>query len=138
MADWSDVEAIVATLPGVQTGSSYGNRAWKVGTKTFAWERPLGKGDLAALGETAPDGPILGVRVADLSAVEQVLAEPGACFTIPHFNGYPAVLVRLDDADLDELTELLTEAWLCRAPKRLAASFQASRFGDAEPRDPRG
>jgi len=48
-------------------------------------------------------------------------------FTTPHFDGYPAVLVRLPDAELDLLEEIVTEAWLARAPKRLAAAFLEAR-----------
>jgi hypothetical protein len=92
--------------------------------KTFAWERPLRRADLLALGDAAPAGPILGVRVPDLGAKEALLADdPDVYFTTPHFNGYPAILVRLGEIAVPELDELLTEAWLCRAPKRLAAAY---------------
>jgi hypothetical protein len=80
------------------------------------------------LGDTAPLGEILGVRVADLDVKEQVLAETSdAVFTIPHFDGYAAVLVLLDDVELDELEELITESWVSRAPKRLLAAYLASQ-----------
>jgi hypothetical protein len=83
--------------------------------------------DRAALGDAAPDGPVLGARVPDLGAKEALLADdPSLYFTIPHFDGYPAVLVHLDRLDVTELTELITEAWYARAPKRLAAAFRAS------------
>jgi hypothetical protein len=85
------------------------------------------RGDLEALGGAAPDGPILGAHVPDLGAKEALLAaDPAVYFTIPHFNGYAAVLVRLDVIAPAELEELVTEAWLCRAPKRLATDW-ASR-----------
>jgi hypothetical protein len=130
MAAWDDVDRLARTLPGVEESTSYGNRAWKVKDKAFAWERPLRKSDLEALGDAAPDGPILGARVEHLVAKEALLAdEPGVYFTTPHFDGYPAVLVRLDAIAPAELEELLAEAWLCRAPKRLAQAFLDERGG---------
>jgi len=124
MADWSDVDRLAGEFPGVETGTSYGNRAWKVGGKGFAWERPLRKTDLEALGDAAPEGPILGVRVEHLVAKEALLADdPGVYFTTPHFKGYPAILVRLDRIGLSDLEEVIVEAWLCRAPKRLVQAY---------------
>jgi hypothetical protein len=88
------------------------------------WERPLRRADVEALGDDAPDGPILGVHVADLGVKEALLADdPEVYFTTPHFNGYPAVLVRLDRIATDELGELIVEAWLLKAPKRLAKEY---------------
>ena len=49
--------------------------------------------------------------------------DPGVYFTTPHFDGYPAILVRLDSIDADELNEVIVEAWLARAPKRLAREY---------------
>jgi hypothetical protein len=92
--------------------------------KGFVWERPLRGADVRALGDEAPDGPILGVRVEHLGAKEALLADASdVFFTTPHFDGYPAVLVRLDRIAVDELNELIVEAWLCRAPKRLARQY---------------
>jgi hypothetical protein len=92
--------------------------------KGFVWERPLRKGDLDALGADAPDGPILGARVADVGVREALIADdPAVFFTIPHFDGYPAILVRLGEISEPDLTELITEAWLLRAPKKLATEF---------------
>jgi len=130
MADWDDVDRLARELPGVDEGTSHGNRAWTVRGKGFAWERPLRRSDLEALGDTAPEGPILGVRVEHLVAKEALLADdPGVYFTTPHFDGYPAVLVRLAEIETGELEELLAEAWLCRAPKRLAREFLEARGG---------
>jgi hypothetical protein len=124
VATWDDVERIALALPETEEGTSYGNRSWQVKGKTFAWERPLRKADLRALGDDAPDGPILGARVEHLVAKEALLADdPGVYFTTPHFDGYPAVLVRLERIGSGELEELITEAWLDRAPKRLAKTF---------------
>ena len=124
MADWGDVDRLARALPGVEESTSYGNRAWKVGGKGFVWERPLRASDRKALGDAAPDGPILGVRVEHLVAKEALLADdPDVYFTTPHFNGYPAVLVRLDVITLADLRELTVEAWLAKAPKRLAKTY---------------
>jgi hypothetical protein len=127
MADWDDVRRIVAALP--ETSEEEGETiGWRVNGKPLAWERPLRTSDLAALGDAAPDGPILAARVPGLGAREALLADdPDVYFITPHFAKYPAVLVRLPDISVPELEELLTEAWLTQAPKRLAASFLASR-----------
>lgn len=125
MASWDDVRRIATALPGVTERPAYGVPAWRVGDRMFAWDRPLRRGDLDALGDRAPDGPVLGARVPDLGAKEALLADdPAVYFTIPHLDGHPVVLVRLDAIEVDELAELLTEAWLCRAPKRLAERFR--------------
>jgi hypothetical protein len=124
VAGWDDVRRIAMKLPETNESASRGMLQWQVKDKGYAWERPLRRSDLEALGDAAPDGPILGVRVPDLGAKEAVLAsDPSVYFTTPHFNGYPAVLVRLDLVAAPELEELLAEAWLCRAPKKLAAQY---------------
>jgi hypothetical protein len=128
MATWEDVRRLALALPQtVERSSRDGLPGWSVRDKTFAWERPLRRGDLEALGDAAPEGPVLAVRVPDLGAREALLATDGdACFTIPHFDGFPAVLVRLDEAALPLLEELLAEAWLSQAPKRLAREYLES------------
>src|SRR5262245_46382762 len=99
MATWDDVSRIAAALPEtVEVGGGDDLLSWKVRDKAIAWDRPLRKGDIAALGDAAPDGPILAIRTPDLSAKEALLADdPAVYFTTPHFNGYPAVLVRLEE-----------------------------------------
>jgi hypothetical protein len=68
------------------------------------------------------------VRVEHLIAKEALLADdPGVYFTTPHFDGYAAVLVRLDEIALDDLVEVIVEAWLCQAPKRLAREYMEAR-----------
>lgn len=115
---------IALALPGTDEGVSWGTASWRVRGKGFVWERPLRKGDLDALGADAPDGPILGARVADVGVREALIADdPAVFFTIPHFDGYPAILVRLGEISEPDLTELITEAWLLRAPKKLATEF---------------
>lgn len=128
MATWDDVRRIALALPETtERGSHDDLPAWLVRDKLFVWERPLRRGDLAALGDAAPDGPILGARVPDEGAKAALVGDdPELYFTTPHFDGYPAVLVRLDRIGVEELTELITEAWLTRAPKRLAARFRTT------------
>jgi hypothetical protein len=124
MATWDDVERLALELPETAEVTSRGHRQWRVKDKLFVWERPLRGSDLEALGDAAPDGPILGARVEHLVAKEALLAdEPDVYFTTPHFEGYPAVLVRLDAIGVEELRELVVEAWLARAPKRLATAY---------------
>lgn len=124
MATWDDVDRLALALPETTADVSRGQRRWNVRSKGFVWERPLRQSDLKALGAAAPAGPILGVRVEHLVAKEALLADdPAIFFTTPHFDGYPAVLVRLEDISTGELEELVTEAWLSRAPKRLAKTY---------------
>ena len=124
MATWSDVRRLALALPGTAERSSRGLPQWRVKDKLFVWERPLRRADLEALGAGAPDGDILGARVADLGVKQALIADaPGVYFTTPHFDGYPAILVRLDRIGGAELSELISEAWLARAPKRLAGEY---------------
>jgi hypothetical protein len=128
MATWDDVRRLALALPATTEGSSWGNLAWKVQDKAFAWERPLGKKDRADLGDAAPEGDILAVRVADVGVKDALIADsPHVYFTMPHFNGYPAVLLRLEEIDEAELAEIIEDAWLDRAPKRLAAQYRQDR-----------
>jgi hypothetical protein len=127
-ANWEDVRRIALGLPETSERPQWGNASWRVRNKPFVWERPLRPADLRALGDAAPDGPILGVRVEHVGAKEAMIADdPGVYFTTPHFDGYPAVLVRLDEIALDELEEVIVEAWLCQAPKRLARDYMEAR-----------
>jgi hypothetical protein len=129
MADWDDVRRLALALPETGEKASYGGATgWNVKGKGFVWERPLRRADLDALGLVEQEGPVLGAMVPDLGAKEALLAsDPDVYFTTPHFDGYAAVLVRLDRIDAAELEELVVEAWLARAPKRLAATFLAAR-----------
>jgi hypothetical protein len=130
VADWDDVRRSALALPETSEGESRGLRGWSVKDKGFVWERPLRTSDLAALGDAAPDGDILCARVENVVAKEALLqTEPDVYFTTPHFNGYPAILVRLERITPAELDELAAEAWLAVAPKRLAAAFLADRDG---------
>jgi len=124
MPTWDDVRRIALGLPETTEATSWGHAHWRVKGKGFVWERPLRRSDLEALGDAAPDGEILGARVEHLVAKEALLADdPGVFFTTPHFDGYAAVLVRLDEISVGDLEEIIVEAWLCRAPKRLADEY---------------
>jgi hypothetical protein len=124
MATWDDVRRIALELPETSEEISRDLRHWRVKDKGFVWERPLRRSDLEALGDAAPDGPILGARVEHLVAKEAMIADdPSVFFTTPHFDGYPAVLVRLERIGLEDLREVIVEAWLARAPKRLAEAY---------------
>jgi hypothetical protein len=117
MADQSDVRRIVLGLPQVEEAA--GEFAFRVGGKLIAW---------AWLRRAAPGEPrvaspdVLAMRVANLREKEELLAaDPEKFFTEAHYDGYPIVLVRLPAVGERELTELLTDAWRSRAPKRLIA-----------------
>ena len=124
MATWDDVAGVVGELQLTEERSPH---EWRVGKKLIAWERPLRKSDydaLTAVGVEPPQGDILGVRVADEGVKFALIAdEPELYFTTPHFDGYPAVLVKLAAIDERGLRELIVEAWLTQAPKRLVQEF---------------
>jgi hypothetical protein len=124
VASWDDVREIALSLPETSERTSRDLQSWLVRKKGFVWERPLRKADLRALGDEAPTGPILGAYVEHLVAKEALLAsDPEVFFTTPHFDGYPAILVRLDRISVEDLREVIVEAWLARAPKRLAKEY---------------
>jgi hypothetical protein len=124
MASWDDVRRIALALPETEERVSRERAQWRVKDKLFVWERPLRQSDLRALGADAPDGPILGARVEHEVAKQALIADdPDVFFTTPHFDGYPAVLVQLEKISVEDLDEVIVEAWLVRAPKRLAQKY---------------
>ncbi len=124
MATWDDVRQIALALPETSERVSRDLNQWRVKDKLLVWERPLRRADLEALGDRAPRGPILGARVEHLGAKEALLAsDEGVFFTTPHFDGYAAILVRLDRITVADLDEVIVEAWLARAPKRLVKAY---------------
>ncbi|MGI9185366.1 MAG: MmcQ/YjbR family DNA-binding protein [Solirubrobacteraceae bacterium] len=124
MASWDDVRELALALPETDERPSRGHAFWRVKGKGFVWERPLRESDRKALGDATPEGPILGVRVEHLGAKQALLQDnPELYFTTPHFDGYAAILVRLDRIGLEELREIIVEAWLCRAPSKLAKAY---------------
>jgi len=125
MATWDDVRELALALPGVEEATSRGTAVWRVG-KLVVWDRPMLKPDLKELGDAAPDGPIMGAAVADEGEKRALIAaEPELFFTISHFDGYKAVLARLDRIPRDRLAEVITDAWLAVAPKKLVAAYEA-------------
>lgn len=124
MASWTDVERLALGLPETAEGTSRELRVWQVKGKTFVWDRPLRPKEVEALGGDAPEGPILAAWVEDLGAKQAMLADdPGVYFTTPHFDNYAIVLARLQRLGAEELRELVVEAWLARAPKRLVKAY---------------
>ncbi|HTZ87463.1 MAG TPA: MmcQ/YjbR family DNA-binding protein [Solirubrobacteraceae bacterium] len=128
MSTWEDVQRLALALPEADERVSREKRQWRVKDKLFVWERPLRAKEAEELGERAPDGPVLGARVEHLGAKQALLEDdPRVYFTTSHFEGYAAILVRLDRISRNELEEVVTEAWLARAPKRLVEAFLQQR-----------
>lgn len=114
MADWATVHEIALALPEVEEASE-GRPAYRLRGKLFAWMSPKRGAEEALAVRVDPDEKQL---ILDSNS--------DVYFTIPHYDGYPAVLVRLENIGRDELRERLEDAWLTRAPKRLASEFLAN------------
>jgi hypothetical protein len=117
-----DVRRIALALPGaVQDGEKI--RYLVEGGKGFAW---TWKKRVEPKRARVEQLDVFGVRVSGEEEKQALIAaEPGKFFTEPHYNGYPAVLVRLAEIDVGELSELLMDAWRTSAPRRLVAELDA-------------
>jgi hypothetical protein len=129
VASLDDVSRIALGFPEVTEDDSRGRKSWAVAGKTFAWERPYSKADIKRFGdEMPPRQPILAVRVDDLVEKEAVLAAGiRGIFSIPHFDGYAAVLIELRKVGMRALKDALADGWLALAPRDLAEQH-ASRL----------
>ena len=127
MATVDDVRRIALSLPETSERESRGSLDWRVRDKGFVWERPLRRSDIEALGDRVPAGAVFAAHTADEGVKLALIADnPRVFFTTPHFDGYSAVLFELDHIGIDDLAELITDAWLARAPAKLAEAFLAS------------
>ena len=126
MATLDDVARIALALPEVVEGEARRGREWSVGTTTFAWERPFSMADLRRFGDApVPPEPIVAVRVDDLGEKEAVLgAGHKGVFTIPHFDGYPAVLIELRAVGMRLLRATLADGWAACAPADLVTQHR--------------
>ena len=125
-ATWGDVSAIARELPGAEEVIRGGDPVWRIGKHGFVWVRPLRGKDREELGDAAPAGAIVGASTADVGEKLALLDEdPRAFFTTSHFEGYSAILIALDRVDPGRLREIVADAWLARAPKKLAAEYLA-------------
>lgn len=126
MANVEDVRRFALALPETSEGERWGNSTWFVRKESFVWDRPLSKADIKRWGteKPLPEGPILAAYVEDLDEKDALVTEePDLFFTIEHFTGFRAVLIRLNQIEPGRLEDVITDAWLVRAPKRLAAEF---------------
>jgi len=125
MADQEDVRRIALGLPETREGEDH--FAFSVPNKgkqkgfVWAWNERV-----ALKKPKVPSSEVVAIRVADLVEKEALLASGEAhFFTEPHYNGYPAILVRLPLIGLEQLEELIIDAWKCQAPRTLVAAWEA-------------
>ncbi|HEY7225836.1 MAG TPA: MmcQ/YjbR family DNA-binding protein [Micromonosporaceae bacterium] len=129
MATLNEAARIALALPEVIEVVRHDQRAWSVQGKVFAWERRFSRADIKRYGDQIPpEGPIIATVVADLAEKEAVVAEGReGIFTIPHFNGYAAILVQLRVVSRPTLREAITDGWLAAAPPALADQYVQRR-----------
>jgi hypothetical protein len=128
-ATLADVAEYALALDEVVVGERHGTKTWLVNGKAFLWERGFSKADIKRFGDaTPPEGPIVAVKVGDLAEKEGVLAAGHkGFFTIPHFDGYPAVLIQLELVNKRALRAAILDGWLACAPPRLTNAYVATR-----------
>ena len=115
MADWETVREVASSFPGAEESTTYGQPAFKVRGKLFAWLSP----DRAAEGALAV--------CVDPDEKELLLAASEACFQTPHYDSHAIVLIDLDRTTEADLIERIEDSWLLRAPKRLVDAHVAER-----------
>ncbi len=127
MADLNDVQRIVLLLPETTLDNDrvafcVNNKGKRKGIAWVWMER------LHPKKARVPNLNVIAIRVHDLAEKDMLLAaHPSTLFTEPHYNGFPAVLVRLAALDVDELEELILNAWRCQAPPALVRRFDQQR-----------
>ena len=117
MATWETVRELASALPGSEESTTYGQPAFKVGGKLFAWAA------------RERDGGGLGIRVEREEKQLILDSDPNVYFSSPHYEGWPGVQIRLESIGEDELRGRLEDAWLIQAPKRLADTYVEARDG---------
>ena len=137
MANQQDVRRIALSLPGTTEGTD--RFAFSVENKGkpkgFVWVWLERKDPKKA---RTPCPTVLAVRVRDQAEKAALLAgDPERFFTEPHYNGFPAVLVRLPKVTRTQLQKLIFDAWQCQAPRRLVEDFAAAAAPPRPPRPPR-
>ena len=115
MISYEDVRRIALSLPGAYEQDSYGGRpSWRTKARMFTWIRD------------EPEALVVWVESADEKDA-LVASDPDKFFTTPHYDGQAIVLVRLDEVDAGDATELITESWRLRAPRPLVRAWDATR-----------
>jgi hypothetical protein len=127
VATWDDVRQVALDLPGTVEEDGPTSTSWRVGSKAFCWERHLRPIERQRLTDP-PDGPALGLRVADPGVAHALAAtRPDLWLVVAGYGVHPMALLHVERASFDDVDEAVTDAWLCRAPKKLRDAFLAGR-----------